>query len=223
MNGFQSSLRALFPSTVSVCYAPVEDHQGALFLTEAEIISRAIESRRREFSSGRWCSRRAMESLGLPAGEVLKGRSGEPLWPTGVRGSISHSSDWSISVAALSKDVAGLGVDVERLVDTPGFPDDMIFTGSERKWLSQKTAADRYQLQLIMFSAKESFYKAIFPYCNRFVDYLEIELALEQERGGFRVICRSSDLVALLRGFYLQGKYSVFANHVWSGITLSCR
>ena len=54
-----------------------------------------------------------MQALGFPASEVLQGEGGEPIWPAGLCGSISHSDLLAVSLAAPLSAFESVGVDVD--------------------------------------------------------------------------------------------------------------
>src|SRR5690242_16641698 len=77
---------------------------------------RAVERRRQYFAAGRAAARDALRELGVVHDVAIgRGASGEPLWPEGIVGAISHAGDFAVAVAGLRADYAGLGVDVEEL------------------------------------------------------------------------------------------------------------
>lgn len=60
-------MRDLLPPTVAVVVAGPTDWAGELLPAERTGLgARAVESRRRDYTAGRVCARRAMAELGLP-------------------------------------------------------------------------------------------------------------------------------------------------------------
>jgi 4'-phosphopantetheinyl transferase EntD len=84
------TIARLFPGRVSVCVASREMYGKALFCEEDALVVRACAKRREEFSAGRCAGRAALACLGVPPVAILQGRRGEPLWPSGFVGSITH-------------------------------------------------------------------------------------------------------------------------------------
>jgi len=141
-----------------------------LFPAEAAVIATADTARRREFAAGRAVARAALARLHAPAGPVLPGRAGEPRWPDGVVGSITHCAGYRACVVGLVRDMAAIGIDAEPCLPLDGGAPDggllMAVAGdAERAWLAELNAAcpgtpwDR-----VLFCAKESVYKAWYPY-----------------------------------------------------------
>ena len=92
------------PNVVSV--DTFEDRDDAwLFPEEAALVGKAVERRRREFTTGRACARRALCLLGAPVGPLLHGQRGAPMWPTGVVGSITHCDGYRAAAVGRERDV----------------------------------------------------------------------------------------------------------------------
>ena len=116
-------------------------------------------TRLRAFATGRTLAYQALESLGEPNLKILRGTNGEPLWPTGYVGSITHKSGSCIAVAATTRLVSGLGIDLE--TDEPL---------DAQLWRKLANAAELDQSAIypdlsignfvnVLFSAKESVFK----------------------------------------------------------------
>src|SRR6202008_5131954 len=77
-----------------LAYAEVSsDPPGLGPLPEEEpLIAKSVAKRRNEFVTVRHCARIALGELGVPPVPILKGDKGEPCWPDGVVGSLTHCS-----------------------------------------------------------------------------------------------------------------------------------
>src|SRR6267143_829697 len=82
-------------------------------LEEQSLGPRAVERRRVYFSMGRAAAREALAELGIYGIAIERGPSGEPLWPDGIVGAISHAGDVAIAIVGRQNDYAGLGIDAE--------------------------------------------------------------------------------------------------------------
>jgi enterobactin synthetase component D / holo-[acyl-carrier protein] synthase len=140
------------------------DIAGAtLFPAEEAAMAAAEGSRRAEFATARACARAALAGLGLPAAPILPGPSGEPRWPAGVTGSITHCTGYRACSVAPSSAVAALGIDAEPDLPLPRGVLDAVATAAERTWLAERmSAAPQVSWDRLLFSAKESVYKAWF-------------------------------------------------------------
>ncbi|MFJ2750144.1 MULTISPECIES: 4'-phosphopantetheinyl transferase family protein [unclassified Streptomyces] len=163
-------------------YADVPD--ARLHPEELAAVAGASESRRRVFGTGRHCAHRALERLGVPAGPVPVGGSGEPLWPAGTVGAITHCAGYRAAAAARSAELAGLGIDAEPHVPLPAGVLEAVTLPHERGQL-RELGGSRPGLHwdTVLFSAKESVYKAWFPLTGRWLDFTQAELRFRPEPG----------------------------------------
>ena len=101
MNGH---LRAVLPDIADLVYAEMYGDPADLApLPEEEpLIARSVPKRRNEFVTVRHCARVAMEQLGVPPSPILKGEKGEPQWPRGVVGSLTHCEGYRAAVVGRS-------------------------------------------------------------------------------------------------------------------------
>lgn len=141
------------------------DEPAELHPAEAVLLSdRAVDSRRIDFSAGRTAARVALARLGgTDAGPVGRGSAGEPEWPAGVVGSITHAAGWALVVAASQERSGGIGVDLEAA--SRYFPElgAEIAFGEERDRLAALDPAGLERAAVEMFAVKEAIYKAFYP------------------------------------------------------------
>ena len=124
-------------------------------------------------------------------GPLLQGERGEPLWPNTVTGSLSHSETIVAAAGGLSLDYYGIGLDIEnaeRSIDSK--IGDIICTEHERERCSS------VKQLLSLFSAKEAFYKAVFPVWKRYIAFRDVELEWIEDISAF-VIRKADGLKAL--------------------------
>jgi 4'-phosphopantetheinyl transferase EntD len=144
---------------------------------------RALEQRRTTFALGRAAARDALAELGLPELVIGRGPAGEPLWPDGIVGAISHAGDTAIAVVGRNTDYAGLGVDVEELARGPSArAARLVCRPSEMEWADVESGTRRLTM---LFSAKEAVFKAMFPIARVWLGFADAELAWVAERCGF--------------------------------------
>jgi 4'-phosphopantetheinyl transferase EntD len=113
------------------------------------------------------------------------GGSGEPIWPRGVVGSISHAAGSAVSAVAHHGDVSGIGIDLEHDRDVADIVHLVAF-GAERDWLDSHMASIRDRKLLELFAAKESLFKAVFPKVKRYFDFDAVELEPQADGSIFR-------------------------------------
>jgi 4'-phosphopantetheinyl transferase EntD len=114
----------------------------ALFAAEERAVGTAGSRRRAEFTAGRLCARMALARLGIPAAPILPGPAGEPRWPAGVVGSITHCPGYRACAVAWAADLAAIGIDAEPDQDLPGDLAEVVATPAELAWIRRRAAAD---------------------------------------------------------------------------------
>ncbi len=184
---------------VVLLLAPIGDFSSLLSDDEARIVAAAIAGRRREYSTGRALAHRAFERLGIAATTLPTGPVGQPLWPQGVVGSISHTSEQAICAAASQANYQAIGVDLEHAGRvTPDLVELLITRVEQQRY-------EHLDLTLI-FSAKEACYKLLHALVGEFVDFLSVEIALDvgEQRFCARYLGekRRNAVITKARGYY---------------------
>jgi len=171
----------ILPPAVAAVEAFADPPGATLFPEEEAVIANAVEKRRREFTTARFCARAALAQLGLPAAPILPGLRGAPRWPAGVVGSITHCAGYRASAVARTQDLVTLGVDAEPHDVLPVGVLDMIALADERAGLTElRAAAPVVHWDRLLFSAKETVYKAWFPLTQRWLGYDEAVITFDQ-------------------------------------------
>ena len=173
-------LAEILPPQVAVAEAVEDPPQAALFPEEEERIARAVPSRQREFGTGRWCARQALAALGQPPVAIPSGARGAPSWPDGITGSITHCAGYRAAAVARAQDVESIGVDAEPNEPIPGDVLRLVADDAERAWVTELlAAAPAVSWDRLLFSAKESVYKAWYPLTGRWLDFSEASLTVD--------------------------------------------
>lgn len=146
-------------------------------IDEPGTLSTWFPSRRAQFLAGRLAAKQALESSQCfeSAEQVPIGKHREPIWPSSLIGSISHSEPYSIAAVQPQTDTfSGLGLDIQSLVasDTQHQISATILTKQDESLLTQGFSnLSESQLFTIIFSAKESFFKAVFNTVGDYFDF----------------------------------------------------
>lgn len=155
---------------------------------QALLSARATRQRQEQFRLGRAAAACALEQAGLsPAPPVLRGTRGEPLWPKSLVGSISHSFDMAVCALARSSDYLGIGIDLQSLQENRNISPNIlkrITTEQESKWAA---SAEQNWLEraLLIFSAKEAIFKALYPLLLREIGFKQAQLTWSQDLQAF--------------------------------------
>jgi 4'-phosphopantetheinyl transferase EntD len=173
-------IAAILPSAVIAVEARHDTAGVALFPAEEAAVGQSVEKRRREFTTARACVREAFSRLGLPPSAVANGARGEPLWPSGVVGSITHCDGYRACAIARSGNMATIGIDAEPHAALPErlLPD--IAGTQELSWLKDRSRdTPGVHWDRLLFSAKESVYKAWFPLAKRWLGFEDAVLSVD--------------------------------------------
>lgn len=168
--------RILPPEVVSVA-SRNDDMSTWLYPEEAEQIRGAVDKRLREFSRARTCARLALDKLGLTPGPILRGPAREPVWPSGIVGSITHCRGYCAAAVARQADILAVGIDAEPDESLPEGVLDQIAGAGEREWLA--TAPSGVHWDRLLFSAKESVFKAWFPLMRTWLDFDQAHISFD--------------------------------------------
>jgi 4'-phosphopantetheinyl transferase EntD len=189
----------ILPAAVASAVSFVDVSEAELFAEELPLIARAVPRRRAEFTTGRACARRALAELGVAPTAILSGEQREPLWPDGTVGGITHCAGFCAAAVGRAVQYRSIGIDAE--LDEP-LPDgilDLVSLPAER---SQLERAGGVHLDRVLFSAKESVYKAWFPVARRWLDFDQAMIALKPD-GTFDVRVLVEGPIDWMRGRWL--------------------
>jgi 4'-phosphopantetheinyl transferase EntD len=206
-------LASLLPPEVAVEEVFGDPEDAVLLPGEEAVVARAVDKRRREYTTTRHLARAALSRLGLPPVAIATGGNREPLWPAGIVGSITHCDGYrAVAVARVGSRggiagagggiagagggiagaggagstgdfgraaghgsvIAGIGIDAEPHGPLPEGVFDTIARPDELPALAALAAEHpRVRWDRLVFSAKESVYKAWFPVARRWLGFGE--------------------------------------------------
>jgi 4'-phosphopantetheinyl transferase EntD len=149
---------------------------------EEPLIARSVAKRRNEFVTVRYCARQALGELGVGPVPILKGDKGEPCWPEGVVGSLTHCEGFRGAVVGWSSDVRSVGIDAEPHDVLPKGVLDAISLPEERHQLG--ALPGELHWDRILFCAKEATYKTWFPLTHRWLGFEDARISFEVDGTG---------------------------------------
>ncbi|AJW39401.1 4'-phosphopantetheinyl transferase EntD [Rhodococcus sp. B7740] len=150
---------------------------------EAPLVAKAVDKRKREFTSARHCARVAMEKLGVEPAPIMRGKSGAPQWPKGVVGSLTHCDGYRGAVLAYSMQVRSVGIDAEPHGPLPDGVLEAVSLPAEREWLETAGREDIHW-DRVLFCAKEATYKAWEPLTGRWLGFEDAHITFERTGSG---------------------------------------
>jgi 4'-phosphopantetheinyl transferase EntD len=179
-------LAEIVPATVHAVEVFDDPPDVRLYPDEERCVARAVPRRRLEFATGRHCARLALARLGVAPVAIVRGERGAPRWPDGVVGSITHCAGYRAAAVARASDLRTIGIDAEPNEPLPRDVIDLVSLPPERARLTALATADRdVAWDRLLFSAKESVYKAWAPLVGSFLDFDGAEITFDPAAGAF--------------------------------------
>jgi 4'-phosphopantetheinyl transferase EntD len=210
----------LFPPEVVTVTADEAMWSGALHPEEEALLRDAVAKRRREFTAGRLCARTALARLGIEHPALLMDADRVPVWPPGVIGSLSHCEGYCGAVVARRGELLGIGLDVELAGPLPPGVPTAVLTPGEATALARLPALRGADWAKLAFCAKESLYKCLFPLTRTFLEFTDVEIAVDAARGTFVARPAPGSPLAPERVAGLEGRFAFAGRFVFSGATL---
>lgn len=179
---------------------------------------RDLKNKRRiEFAVGQYCAENACllldPSISI-AGEISRQPDRSPVWPKGMVGSITHSQDFASAAVGWGSQYRGIGIDTENIIDKKVGEEigPTISTYAELKLFKEWDYCLAYTL---LFSAKESAYKCVYPTLNTLMSFKDFELiSINKNIDSFSILVKVAGCkINLIGQFYIEG------NRVHTGVT----
>ncbi|MCP5074588.1 MAG: 4'-phosphopantetheinyl transferase superfamily protein [Rhodobacteraceae bacterium] len=180
------TVRGMLPAEVAVASADPRLSYAGLHRDETPVLATMIAKRKREYIAGRVAAHEALAAIGVFARPVVAGQDRSPQWPNDTVGSISHSTTHCIAVAARKGAIRSLGIDVEPQAELDSNVVAEVCTNDEINWLSRYPIGERGDLTRVIFSAKESVFKAQYPLTGCLFGFMGLRIDLDQENSRFK-------------------------------------
>jgi 4'-phosphopantetheinyl transferase EntD len=209
-----TALDELFPpGAASVLSLAAGD--GALTDDEARATVSFAPVRLAEFRHGRECARRALARLGAGPSGIPVGPDREPLWPTGIVGSISHAGAAAAAVVARETGIVALGLDLES--ERPLEPElhARICLPDELR-RARASGMPPGHAEKLLFSIKEAAYKALWPALRRFLDFHDLEVFVDHPAARFTILSRSVHCPPALAAA-IEGRFALLGGLLAAG------
>jgi 4'-phosphopantetheinyl transferase EntD len=168
---------------------------GVLFPEEEKVIAHAVAARRRDYTTVRSCARACLARLGYPPVPILTGVGGAPMWPDGIRGSMTHCAGYAAAAVGTTPRISTIGIDAEPDAPLPDGVLNVVATQIEQcrlpvmrpESVERRDSTDSARIATqrmpdspnwdrLLFSAKEAVYKAWFPLVGGWLDPQETEI-----------------------------------------------
>lgn len=217
------ALRRLLPSSVAVdCRSDNDRTEGAIEPT-AEMTVNAGSARIAEFRTGRGCARRALDQLGEPQTDIPIGSGGQPLWPPGFVGSLSHCAGLRAAAVARLHTVRSIGIDVE--LNRPLLPIVVATITRDGEASMIRDLALRNPAvawSAVLWSAKESIFKAWYPLTEQWRDYTKCAVTIRLANGSFRgrMIEATGRVTAADIPLVFSGRWTTVGAHILTAVVV---
>lgn len=172
-----TAMQELAPAGVA-CSTWCDGEPRPLWPAEISAAAGMSDQRRHEFAAGRHCAREALARLQHEAVALPIGSGRAPVWPPGIIGSISHIDGIAIAAVARTSDLGALGIDVENGDPLEAELLTLVCREDELAELSVNNLQPGLGAKLI-FSAKESVYKCLWPLTGVFLEFRDIGIRID--------------------------------------------
>lgn len=135
-------------------------------------ILRSVPKRQAEFIAGRYMAKLCLNALSTSDYDIAIGTHRQPLWPELFTGAISHNSDRALALVTEKTAYSFVGIDVENWINTKtAMQISSEVCDKVELALFQERGISFQMATSIIFSAKETLFKATFPYIGRYFGF----------------------------------------------------
>ncbi|TQQ49717.1 4'-phosphopantetheinyl transferase superfamily protein [Vibrio cholerae] len=139
-------------------------------------LHKAVIKRQAEFVAGRKLAQQALKQIGQGYDRPIAiGTHREPLWPAGITGSIAHCDGWAVCTV-LKAEHLSLGIDIEHRLAHQTASEVQAMIGTAQEWALLAQQFDLASAVTLLFSAKESLFKALFPQVQIYLAFSDAQL-----------------------------------------------
>ncbi len=183
-----------------------------------EKLKSAVNKRKAEYLAGRYCAHSALDLISAPMSVIECDDNRCPIWPKGVFGSISHSNESAVAVISRETLFSGIGIDLEQKValKTMNNIKSHILYHNDEQFL-QQSSIDEQTVFTLIFSIKESFFKAAYPVVKKYFDFDAVRMtALDFSNKLFELEVMEDLHPNITKGIQYQGQFLLQKDRVLS-------
>jgi len=151
-------------------------------------LMQAVAKRRLDYLAGRHCARLALNQLGFSQPvTIASGSNRAPQWPKGFLGAITHTKGYAAAIVGHKANWLGLGLDAEIIIDEskPSLVCHVCRPEEFENLKMRDVFPDQFLFTLI-FSAKESLFKALYPAVQSYFGFQAAQVQeIDQNAGSF--------------------------------------
>lgn len=191
-------------------------HDG-LFLSfdvdSPQLLKRAVNKRKAEFFAGRICAVSALDKLDVRKKIIAVGNDRQPIFPSGFYGTITHTDKHAMAAVVSSKFSSGIGIDREPIMTSDIAKDieKQVLVAGDYPSIEKMAVLPDITfscLVTLVYSAKESFYKAAYRQVNHFFDFDAVEInSIDWVAKRFQLKIRQSLSINLEKNQLIEGRF----------------
>ena len=191
-----------------------------LNITYPKHLRKAVSKRQAEYLAGRHSARLALRDVNVEDVNIATGPHRSPVWPQAVIGSITHTKHKAYAAVAHRTDFSYVGIDYEALINASTAKSIHANIADEHEMKLVMDAYGDFTLALtLIFSAKESLFKALYPHVGRYFDFSAASMInLAKEETSFSLRLNYSLTKNLTKGCCFKGRLYQETGHVFTVI-----
>lgn len=186
----------------------MEIHFAEFEILGQKHVEGAVDKRKAEFLAGRICAKSSLQSLGVYE-NVGRSVNRSPIWPEGIVGSISHTSNLAMAITLPSETVNYVGIDCEVMIEEHRARELSSSILVDSELMDSLTSPLPFpEFFTLCFSAKESLFKALHPTVGKFFGFEAARLvSLTPETGEFCLVLNEDLNDVYQKGTCFDGHY----------------
>lgn len=179
-------LERVLPAACVAQIGTISSLQHPLSVMEKPVTEFKSQKRLREFIAGRNIAKNLIRKLTSSDALVHRSSTFLPIWPKGVTGSISHKGKLCGAIISNDSSIISLGFDIEKY---EAIPEAIWSTYTDAEEIQKNTldSIDKPYLANIIFSCKESAFKAFYQNGLTAVKLQDISIKLSPEVGKLKI------------------------------------
>ncbi|PNK64835.1 4-phosphopantetheinyl transferase [Pantoea sp. FDAARGOS_194] len=179
----------------------------------------AVKKRRAEYLASRWLAREVTGRIGIPDFLLQNHSDRSPIWPPGVQASLSHTD--GAAALAVTRQPLCIGVDIESVMSPRTAEETAALLMSDQEEVRLRALPLPFsQAATLLFSLKESLYKALWPQLHQPMDFPQASLLEADIAAGKAVlVLNHSFSAAFAAGMRLEAEFQLEADRVLTLLT----
>ncbi|NRA80054.1 MAG: 4'-phosphopantetheinyl transferase superfamily protein [Pseudoalteromonas sp.] len=184
-------------------------------------IKNSVKKRQAEYLAGRYVASKALTELGHHVTNIPTGKHRSPIWPKGVLASITHTNELAACAVKHDSKHQYLGIDFENWLThsiASQISRSLIHTNEEE--LLFKNNKNKILLFTLIFSAKESLFKALYPSVGFYFDFSAAKvISVDYRKREFKITLNKNLSEHLRRGQSFNGNYKIYSKGIFTIIS----